>query len=514
MKTHLYIIQILILITFSLYADNNINNENHNNKNLAAKQLSIPFITNEGQCHEKVKFYAKTFGGTVFVTQNGEIYYSLPKIKNSKSEHDFNFRNSSKLPGGVSLKEEFIGGIINNISGNKVTNSKISYFKGQNPQSWQSNVNAYEHVSLGEVYKGINIKLKAYGNNIEKLFFVKPGYDPNIIKVKIAGAKKLNINNMGELEAETELGNVTFTKPIAYQGNKKIDVAYTVNKNEYGFKLGVYDKSKELVIDPLLASTFVGGSSADDTYEPSIATDNKGNVYLSGYTSSANCPNTTGVYDEDFNGGSTDRFVSKFNNNLSTLLASTFIGGSGNEQGMGLGLDEFGNVYIAGYTSSSNFPTTTGSYDESYNGSLDVYVAKFDSNLTSLLASTFIGGSGNEGQTWPRIDLTISSSGNILIAGLTRSSNFPITAGAYDNTFNGGSYGGDPFIVKLDQSLSNLLSSTYLGGSGDEWRVSVLTDENENIFICGETESSNYPTTSGVYDRICTEPKECEVYGW
>ncbi len=453
--------------------------------------LHVPFIKNDGQLDKDVGFYAQTFAGTVFVTKNGEIVYGLPNL---------------------TLKEQFIDGTIKVVTGERETISKISSFQGKDPSKWRSNISSYSLVNLGEVYQGINVKLKAYGNNIEKLFIVNPTAQPEQIKLKLSGGDALNVNSSGELEIETASGVVAFTKPIAYQeeaGQRKyIEVAYTVDGMEYGFAIGNYDRTKELIIDPLLASTFIGGSNTDDDYEPSIIVDESGNVYLSGYTYSANFPTTSGAYSENYNGGGSDRFVSKLDSDLTTIIASTFIGGSGNEFGMAICLDDDGYLYLGGYTTSSNFPTTTNAYDTSHNGARDAFLAKFDSDLTTLLGSTFLGGSGDEGFNWPRIDLVTGENGNVYVVGITKSGNFPCTDGAYDTTYNGGSgFGGDAFVSKFDTDLTNLLASTYIGGSDDEWRVSIDLDEDENIFITGDTSTASgglpfqpFPTTENAYD--------------
>jgi hypothetical protein len=179
---------------------------------------------------------------------------------------------------------------------------------------------------------------------------------------------------------------VKFTKPVAYQkikGEKKtVDVTYDINEgNIYGFKVGNYDKKRPLVIDPLLASTFIGGSGYDTAY--SIALDGSGNIYVTGKTWSSDYPTTSGAYDESYN-SVYDVFISKLDNNLSSLLASTFIGGSGNDTAYSIVLDGTGNVYVTGWTESSDYSTTPGAYDESYNGGdYDVFVSKLDSNLSA-----------------------------------------------------------------------------------------------------------------------------------
>jgi len=270
-------------------------------------------------------------------------------------------------------------------------------------------------------------------------------------------------------------------------------------------------KYQTLVIEPFLSSTFLGGSDDDDMYEPAIILDKEGRVYISGFTSSHDFPTTSGAYGTEFNRGAKDRFISRLNNDLSLLLASTFIGGkgfgggfiggNGDELGHGIALDRDGNVYIAGYTESPDYPVTPGSFDESYNGGRDIYITKLDANLTTVLASTFLGGTGDEGYQWPRIDIAINEKGDVYVAGITHSVDFPVSDSAYDKSFNGGLLSGDAFIVKLDGTLTRLLASTYIGGKDDEWRVALTTDSENHVYICGETASSDFPTTSKAYDQ-------------
>ena len=142
-------------------------------------KVQIPFIPNRGQSSKEVKFYARTFAGTVSVTETGGLVYSLPKLEGEKPV------------AGVALKEELIGGKVKEVTGESQAVTKVSYFKGNDRSKWQSNLPSYDRVSLGEVYEGIDVKLKAYGNNVEKLFYVKPGAEPETIKMKLSGGKEL-----------------------------------------------------------------------------------------------------------------------------------------------------------------------------------------------------------------------------------------------------------------------------------------------------------------------------------
>ena len=210
-------------------------------------------------------------------------------------------------------------------------------------------------------------------------------------------------------------------------------------------------------------------------------------------TSSSDFPTTIGAYDTSY-GGDRDAFVSKLNSDLTNLLASTFLGGSERDHGGAIAIDQNGNIYAAGHTDSSDFPITTGAYDTSYGGYGDAFVSKLNSDLTNLLASTYLGGSSDE---WGN-SIVLDPDGNVFLAGDTESSDFPSTPSAYDISFNG--VNSDTFVSKLNSDLTNLLSSTYLGGTFDEWGNSIATDSSGNIYLAGETNSSDFPTTTNAYD--------------
>ncbi len=332
-----------------------------------------------------------------------------------------------------------------------------------------------------------------------------------------------------------------------------------------GFSTGNYDKSLALTIDPLVYSTFIGGGSGTgDDYAHSIALDGSNNAYIAGWTSSTDYPTTSGAYDESFNGG-TDRgdvIISKLNSNGTDLVYSTFIGGSADEKALSIALDGSNNAYIAGRSESGNYPTTSGAYDETHNGGgKDVILTKLNSSGSALIYSTFIGGSGideansivldalnnayitgfawsedfpttseaydtSANSYWTDVFITkVDSSGsdlvystylggddynygnaiavdnsyNAYITGRTRSTNFPTTSGAYDTTHSGGQL--DAFVTKLNSSGSELVYSTYIGGNLDESGVSIALDASNNAYITGNTNSDNYPTTSGAYDE-------------
>jgi hypothetical protein len=442
-------------------------------------KLHIPFIPNQGQMDERVKYYARSFSGTVFVTEAGEIFYSLSK------------REEKKTPRGWILKEELLGGRVKGVKGQEEAPTRVSYFIGNDASQWRSDLSTYGTVSFGEVYEGIEVKLKAYGRSVEKLFYVRAGAKPGVIRLRLSGAESLGVNGEGELEVRTGLGEVKFSRPVAYQeveGERRyVEVSYQVDGSDYGFKLGNYERGRDLVIDPLLQSTYLGGSNDEQAY--SIAIGSGGNVYVAGYTNSPNFPGTTGGAQSSF-GGLLDAFVTKLNPTLTTILQSTYLGGGGYEYAYSIAIDPGGNVYVAGWTTSTDFPGTTGGAQPSISGVWDAFVTKLNPTLTTLFQSTYLGGSSDD---WAYA-IAIDSGGNVYVAGGADSTNFPGTSGGAQPS-NGG--GNDAFVAKLNPILTSIVQSTYLGGIDGEEGRSIVIDSGGNVYVTGGTLSFNFPTTSG-----------------
>ena len=490
-------------------------------------RLSLPFIENKGQKSSNVAFYASTFGGTLFVTKEGELVYSLsrhdkqdiatlspaPGLNKMESLPSFSHGKGEAVPRhpGITpappppttfLKEKLLGVCITRVQGERPSGTKVNYFTGTDPARWQKGLTTYELVNLGEVYEGIELKLRAYAKKIEKIFYVRPGADPKQITVSVEGANNLKVNEeTGELLAETAIGPISFTRPTAFyleDPRTTIEVSYVVNADTYSFALKNYDSTKGIVIDPLLASTYLGGGGDDYAY--AAALDGNGYIYVAGMSGASDFPTSASAYDPTYN-GSYDVFVSKLDPDLTQLIASTFLGGSADEAAHALAIDGLGSVYVTGWTASSNFPTTEGAYNGLPRGNSDVFVSKLAPDLSSLLASTYLGG----GKADSGKALAIDDSGNVYVAGFTVSNEFPTTPGAYDadcgtdGDCNNHVY-SDVFVSKLNSGLSTLLGSTYLGGGLDESAEAIAIDSAGNVYVTGWTVSSDFPTTSGAFD--------------
>jgi len=470
-------------------------------------KYEVPFIENIGQLDNEVSYFTNVYNGSVYITEESDLVYSFNSKINEKQYSNFIF------------SEEFVNRNKNNFEGKDKSIAKINDFRSKEVSQRFSNIPSFYSLSYKDIYEGIDLKLSASNKNIEKIFTIKSGYDPSAIQLHVEGAEGLSALEDGRLLISSGDASVALTKPIAYQtinGKQNyVEINYKVNGSNYGFEVAEYNQNYPLIIDPLVASTFLGGSLTDLPYGPFIEVDDEGFVYISGFFSSQNFPRTTGVFQSNYSGGPQDCFIAKFNNDLSELIASTFLGGSGFETECTIELDNYGNVYVGGYTNSKNFPTSENAYSRTNSGNYDIFISKLSNDLSTLLASTYIGGSKNDGWESNRIDLEIGHDGNLYVAAQSSSEDFPTTDNAYDTSFNGTGvyiYSGDIVAFKFDPNLENLLSSTYLGGEIDEFRVSLALDNNDNVFIVTSTYSYNIPTLNSAYDKSYNGAAELYIY--
>jgi hypothetical protein len=414
---------------------------------------------------------------------------------------------------GLAFKEFFVdkkGAKIDlKSSGEQQAETVVSYFKGNDPGKWRSGLASYQSVSLGEIYPGIAVKLKASGKNVEKMFYISPNSDVADIKIGVAGVTGLEIDKEGRLVFKNSLGDLAMRTPIAWQEidgrRREVKIGYRLfGGNEYGFSAQVnFDKTHTLVIDPeldtILASMRLGGTYQDEI--TSMGLDDSGNVYICGFTSSSDFPTVPGAFNET-KAGMTDAFVAKLSKDLSALMSSTLLGGSNEDMAIGIKLDDLLNVYLWGSTLSADFPTTPEAFDQTHeegNPHFDAFLCKLNNDLTGLLGSTFLGGSGYEYCS----ALSVDHSGDVFVCGKTCSPDFPTSEGAYDRHYDWTyPYDGDAFISRLDGNLTVLRSSTFLGGSLTDGINALALDGTGNVFVIGETISKDFPTSEGAFRTV------------
>ena len=453
--------------------------------------VGIPFIANAGQTDPAVAYYAPTFAGTVFITRDGQIVYSLPTAKTPGSGTLASQNNS-----GWSLTETLVGGRPSP-NGSERAMTHVSYFLENDASRWKSDLPTFDAVTMGEVWPRIRLALRAQGKNVEKLFTVEPGGDPSMIRVRVAGARSLRVNPAGALVVKTDPGEVTFTPPLAFQESagvrRPVRVAYRVSGKEYGFRLGEYDPELPVEIDPLLQATYLGGSSGDDLSKGVVVHPITGDVYVAGSTFSTNFPGTAGGVQTAY-AGNGDAFIARLNSSLTSLIQATYLGGNGGgDSAGGLAIHPTsGDVYVIGVTGSSNFPGTAGGAQAASGGDADAFVARLNSSLTTLIQATYLGGNNTDVAEALVIH---PASGDVYVAGNTGSSNFPGTAGGAQSALLGLS---DAFLARLNSSLTTLTQATYLGGNGsDSGKALGIHPTSGDVYVAGVTGSSNFPGTAG-----------------
>jgi hypothetical protein len=407
---------------------------------------------------------------------------------------------------------------------------KSNYFIGNDPKKWRTNVPTYAKVKYKDIYPGID--LVYYGNQSGRLehdFIVQPGADPKAIRLGLVGEGSAlpqaaegrpYINPSGDLVIPAESGDVRLRKPVVYQpspslesrvssprsfnpksqiGNQKsVEGRFVLKaKGQVGFEVAAYDKTRPLVIDPVLVySTYLGGSGRDGAVSSSsIAVNNSGNAYVTGSTDSTDFPTMNPL--QTANASGSDVFVAKLNAAGSGLLYSTYLGGTcgvvGQDQvGLSIAVDVADNAYVSGYTPCTDFPTVNPIQGTYGGGIVDGFVAKLDA-AGSFVYSTYLGGSGQDTAD----SITADSSGNAYVAGRTNSSNFP-TANPLQPSFGGGSDFGDGFVAKLSPTGTALIYSTYLGGSADDAGQGIKVDTSGNAYVSGFTDSANFPKVNPV----------------
>jgi len=252
----------------------------------------------------------------------------------------------------------------------------------------------------------------------------------------------------------------------------------------------------------LLYSTYLGGTAFDVEHFLTVGSD--GAAYVSGTTASSDYPTTPGAFDPSFNGG--DGFITKLDSTGSTLVYSTFLGGTSPDTVEALALAGDGSVFATGETASDDFPTTPGAFDSTLNGEDDAFVTELNPAGSDLVYSTYLGGSYNDFG----YGIALGPDGTAYVTGFVQSSDFPTTPGAFDETFNGGN--NDLFVTHVNSEGSALTYSTYVGGNDGDYGRAIAVDPAGNAFITGNTDSPDYPTTPGAYDRTINSSILADVF--
>ena len=350
-----------------------------------------------------------------------------------------------------------------------------------------------------DIYPDIDLKIGYTENRTEYDFIIKPSGKIEDIKIAFWEGTSTTINDKGDLVVRTKHTRYIHKKPCCFQmiNGRIIPVKGEfkfLDSRTYGFRVNDYRHDQELIIDPLVIdfSTYLGGSFDDGGY--GVIVDSSNNIYITGFTNSNNFP-TFNAYQPEIAGISPDTydiFIAKFHED-GTLIFSTFLGGTKADKSLGITLDSSNNILITGWTESSDFPTVTA-YQKTLKGYFNAFISKLDNTGTNLDYSTYLGGEYND----CGISINLDESKAIYVVGYTTSNLFP-TKNAYQPSVAGTH--PDCFITKFDILGSDLVYSTYLGGTGDDYPYSAETDIDGYVYLTGMTTSLDFPTKNA-YQRV------------
>lgn len=470
--------------------------------------MPLSFEVNRGQTDPQVKFLSRGDGYVLFLT-SAEAVLAVSKdqeagvmTRSASPSRAFQLTPSSHARNShqTELRIKLVGANpAAPASGMAELPGKSNYFLGRDPKGWHTNVPNYARVEYRSVYPGIDIIYSGNGRQLEYDFIIAPGADPRAITLDFAGADKIEIDRQGDLLLRVGRDVILQRRPHVYQevGGVRRTVAgeYALKGNrQVAFRVGAYDATKPLVIDPVLViySTLLAGSGPDEGM--SVAVDSAGSAYVTGATSSLDFPGTPGAL-QTARGGN-DVFVAKLNAAGSGLVYSSYFGGSGDDTGFGVAVGFAGSAYVTGATNSSDFPTTARAHQNALSGSSDAFVAILNAAGSRLLYSTYFGG-GNHEESY---GIAVDRSRNVYVTGVTASTNFPTTAGAFQTALGGPL---DAFVTKLNPAAYvSLIYSTYLGGAGPDIGFGVAADKAGDAYVTGTTESPNFPATTGASQTI------------
>ena len=353
-----------------------------------------------------------------------------------------------------------------------------SYLVGDRPESWLRAIPTYARVRYDDIYPGVDVVYYGNQRQLEFDFVVAPGADPRTIVLELTGAKRVALDR-GELVLHTGGGDVRMRAPTMYQESRgvrrTVDGGYALLAgNRVGFRIATYDRSRPLVIDPVLSyASYLAGSGDERAYAVALGRD--GTTWVAGSTAASD--------------GSLDAFVAKLDSSGTQTLYTAYIGGSGDEQGLGLGVDAEGSAYLAGSTDSPDFPAAGTSLQPSSGGASDAFVVKLDPSGSRIVYATYLGGAGDDEAT----SIAVGDDGAVHIAGVTTSSDLPLAGTPLQAHAAGGR---DAFVVALDPSGTRLDCGTYFGGSGDDAARAIALDGSGAVVVTGETTSPDLPTAN------------------
>jgi Beta-propeller repeat len=486
---------------------------------LSHGQVPVMFVANQGQAPAGTLFEARTAGLDMLLAKTSvTLVRSWNPAKTESVVRSATEASPAgaapRIPAGLSsLKTEqqtieFVGEnpqVV--VEALDEQGAKVNFFEGKDPSKWISKLSTYARVRYRNLYPGVDLVFYSHQGQLEYDFVVAPGADPSRIQLRLNGGNPIQITAMGELRVGHG-DTAILHRPQLYQntasGKKTVEGKFVrLSEDTVGFEFAAYDKSKTFILDPtvnLLYSTYMGGQHDDEAF--GLAVDGSGNAYVTGYSASQDFPVTGNAYQTTrMNIGTYtyDVVIMKFDPS-GVLLYSTFLGGSGTDQGDAIVFDPAGDAWVGGYTQSTDFPITTGAYQSQNGGGQDAFLAEISPDGSSLLYSTYLGGPGTEYIG----SLMLNADGSFWVSGGASAAGLPASSNAAQPKPNGVD---NYFIAKFAFSQAGALQIpylTFLGGSnpneGASWG-SLALDPSGNVYFAGGTYSPDFPVTSGAYEK-------------
>jgi len=479
----------------------------------------LEFIENKGQWVPEAKYMAEINGGVMFVTDKGFVY-NYANQADLKSVHEV--MEDGKDASDVIIhqhayKVNFAGSNTGmKYAAKTKSTSYNNYFIGNDPAKWASNVGKFGRIEVSNIYNGINLAIYSKNNSPKYDFIVAAGADPGLIKLSFEGVRP-QLDKEGNLHIKTSVNELKEQAPYVYQNidgkTIAVEAKYAIDKDgNITFEFpDSYNKAYDLIIDPVLVFATYSGSTAGNVgyYSFSTTYDALGNMYAGCQAYHLGWPVTTGAFQTTFSGGQ-DVGVNKYNASGSALVYSTYYGGGDIDLPHSMFVNDAGELIVAGSTQSNNLPTTTGALDNTLGGNTDIFVAHFNVTGTGLVGATYLGGNntepismnltgGDAGLTLQNItspiELLSAPNGDIWVVSSTSSANFPLSATPAQNTYAGGA--SDGVIVKLNGTCTQLLYSSYMGGTNADVMSGIQRNSAGDMVVTGSTLSTDFPITPG-----------------
>ncbi|MBI3652845.1 MAG: SBBP repeat-containing protein [Acidobacteria bacterium] len=492
--------------------------------------MPVSFEANIGQADAAVKFIARAAGYDLLLTPSQASFQLYTLAREGSRQTQLPGSSDKPTPKKSTIKMKWLGANRRaKVSGVEPLPTKTNYFIGQDARKWRTEVNNFASVKYEQIYSGVDLLFYSTTGQLEYDFKLAPGADFRALRLRFEGAQKLLKDEQGDLLIKTADGEIRQHKPKLYQESAGHKTALTgdfriINDSDVGFEVGAYDKSKPLMIDPVLSySTYLGGSGYDAAND--IAVDAVGNLYVIGTTQSINFPVINAPQSHSRNDNSADVFVAKLNPSGTAVFYATLIGGSFLDYGNSIAVDASGNVYVTGSTSSSDFPVSANAFQRQnqhgYGGD-DAFVLKLNPNGDGLVYATFLGGSLSTRYPYPDsgqdigYGIAVDALGNAYVTGETASLDFPIKKPLQtalnqgynpDEIYHGGPIGStrvirsDAFVTKLNADGTGLVYSTFLGGRSDDYGRGIVVDQSGSACITGYTLGAGFPTAQALQSQ-------------